>query len=147
MYPKSAPSEVSWRVLNWISAVFASFFTVFIRFCMVFDRFQIVKKRFRSVSIFFKSVFDDFKMFWKVLRSLWIAFLVISHLQKVSNIGFWFVFKPSKNDSKTSSFTQCKLPRILPFLKIRVAHGRPNFRFCSCTELSLLWRSFYSVIR
>ena len=72
------------------------FFTVFTCFCMVFDRFQIVKKRFRPISKYFKSVFDDFKMFWKVSRSLWIASLVISHLQKVSNIGFWCVFKASK---------------------------------------------------
>ena len=109
--------------------VFAWFLIVFSYFGSVFDRFQGVEKRFRPVAIYFKYVFVDFKMFSKVLQSLRIAFMTIPHLQKVSNIGFWCVFKASKTASKTSSFTQCKVPPELPLPKIRVAHGRPNFSF------------------
>ena len=54
---------------------------------------------------------------------------LIPHLQKMSNIGFSCIFKGAKNDSKATSFTQCKVPPECSFLKIGVAHGRPNFSF------------------
>ena len=88
--------------------VYSDFYRVlafFICFWTVFDRFQDVEKRFRSVSRCSKSLSDDFKIFWKVLRSLRIAFLVISKGAKAPDVGLGCTFKGSKFDSKTSSFS------------------------------------------
>ncbi len=133
------------------------FLTVPSCFRIVFYRFQLFLHRFWPFSNRSKTIPTCFKIFWicfwwfqNVLKSFAITLHRISGdftPSKSVKYRFLMRFQSFKNDSKTSSFTQCKVPPGSRRSKIRVAHGRPNFRFGACTEISLIRNWFYSVIR